>query len=314
MSNSSADFYPTSGLSPFLIVLRTSFITLLSLLIITGNIFSIVVTRRMNNMADSTKVLMTSLAVYDFLVGVVSSFSIFASAMDRWPFGDWGCRIITVIKTIVLIMSLDSILLLNTERYIAVTWPYKFPVWCTRRRTIIFVIFTSSLSCAGTIISHLCGLTGIYIPATTACFLANNSEFINILVFLFVIVFPMISMTLIYYRLIKISRGHQQRNNRNGQNEGGNIQDNKALKTFLVVTLTFVFCYTPYMVTRTVQLYTGVEYPDWTLFVISWLYVSNSAFNVFIYCLFNQAYRQMARRIISERFPSCKVSIAPVNI
>ena len=93
-----------------------------------------------------------------------------------------------------------------------------------------------------------------------------------------------------------------------------NIQDNKALKTFLVVAITLLACYTPNLLRRVIELYTDGS-PDWPVFVVTWLYISNSAFNVFIYCLFNQAYRQMAKKIISERLPRCKrPAVGPVNI
>ena len=58
----------TSSLSPALIAFRTCFIALLGLLIIFSNVLCITVTHRVTNLADSTKVLMTSLAVYDILV------------------------------------------------------------------------------------------------------------------------------------------------------------------------------------------------------------------------------------------------------
>ncbi len=50
-----------SGLSPVLIAIRTCFMSVITLLIISVNILSIAVTRRVTNLADSTKVLMTSL-------------------------------------------------------------------------------------------------------------------------------------------------------------------------------------------------------------------------------------------------------------
>ena len=79
------------GLSPVLVALRTCFILVLALLIIAGNILSIAVTRRVNNLADSTKVLMTALAASDLLVGLLVLFTAAASAQDGWTFGTLAC-------------------------------------------------------------------------------------------------------------------------------------------------------------------------------------------------------------------------------
>ncbi|XP_022081688.1 5-hydroxytryptamine receptor 2-like [Acanthaster planci] len=123
----------------------------------------------------------------------------------------------------------------------------------------------------------------------------------------------MLVMICIYYRIIRISRRHERRNNQN--NEGHNVRDNKALKAFLMVTLTFAACYTPFAVLRSVEGLAGWSSPHWLEFLTIWLIVANSACNVFIYCLYNHAYRQMAKKILQERLSCCKSSvIGPVNI
>ena len=94
---------------------------------------------------------------------------------------------------------------------------------------------------------------------------------------------------------------------------GNKIQKNKALKMFLVVTLSFAICFTPLLLTITVESYTGAHVPDWINFIISWLAFSNSGLNVFIYFLFNHSYRQTAKKLISKRFSCCKGSVVPVN-
>ncbi|XP_022081736.1 histamine H2 receptor-like [Acanthaster planci] len=315
MSNSSIDPFPTSTISPFLIALRTCFITFLGLLIIAGNILSITVTHRVTNLAESTKVLMTSLAVYDLLIGITTLFSIISSAMDRWPFGELSCHMMSAIKSFVSIMSLQSMINLNIERYIAVVWPYKFPLWCTRRRVIILILGVSILSLIQTVLlTPLYGIKGTYISAAAVCFPSNNSEIINILTILSVSILPTISMIFIYYRLIKISRQHERRNNRNGPNEAADMQNNKALKTFFMVTLSFVCCYTPYLVARLVEYYSGKATSDLLSFLVISLYIVNSVFNVFIYCLFNQTYRRTAKKIITEKLQCCKrTAVGPVN-
>ena len=304
-----------SGLSPFLIAIRTCFIAIIGLLIISGNILSIAVTRRLSTLADSTKVLMTSLAVYDLLIGFLTLFSAVASAMDRWPFGDVGCEIYATGSSMIFCMSGISIVFLNIERFIAVTWPYKFPVWCSRRRVITLVLVTSTLSLFIAISTKfVLQMSAKYIAGSLVCLFENNSSTANIVVLVSVDIFPTLLIIFIYCRLIQVSRNHERRLNQNGHNEANNVHDNKAMKTAIVVTLTYVGCYTPFLIVRTVESYTGVSSPDWLHFIVMWLGMCNSMFNVYIYCLFNQSFRQMAKKIISERLPCCNRSVAPVDL
>ena len=299
------------GLSPVLIALRTCFIAIIAMLIICGNILVIAVTRRVTNLADSTKVLMTSLAVHDLLVGVSAVLCSVASALDRWPFGEAGCYFNAIFMTVAISMSILSVTCLNIERYIAVTRPYKFPLWCTRRRAITLVVMASiaCLSCAP--LPLIFAISPDYFEGSLLCFYSNTSIYLNLVFLLSCNVFPTILMSCIYYHLIKISRDHEQRLNRNGNNEANNNHDNKALKTFLVVTLTFAGCFFPFSLVRVVECLTSELSPTWLQFLSAWLGTSNSMFNVWIYCLFNSSFREMAKTIISKRFSCCNRSVAP---
>ena len=82
MANSSTDIVTASGLSTEVIALQTCCIAVISVLIVTGNVLSIAVTRSLPSLADSTKVLMTTLAVYDLFAGVGGFLAIIPSALD----------------------------------------------------------------------------------------------------------------------------------------------------------------------------------------------------------------------------------------
>ncbi|XP_071801347.1 histamine H2 receptor-like [Asterias amurensis] len=302
------------GLSPVLVALRSCFIAIIALLIISGNILSIAVTRRVTNLADSTKVLMTSLAVFDLLLGFLALPSTVASALDGWPFDVVGCDLVNLLITMCFPMSMFSIVSLNIERFIAVTRPYKFTVWCTRFRVILAVLFQAIISvCYSFLIVVASNEPAKFDDILQLCNFVEAPFTIRIFTLVSADIFPTISMSYIYYRLIKISRQHEQRLNQNGNNEANNNHDNKALKTFLVVTLTFAGCYTPHLTLKTLTSL-GVSTPRSLSFLFFWLVISNSMFNVIIYCLFNKVFRQTAKKILLERFPCCNRSVAPIEI
>ncbi|XP_071796353.1 QRFP-like peptide receptor [Asterias amurensis] len=311
--NSTTTYSP--GLSPVVIALRTIFYAIFALLILSGNILSIAVTRRVTNIAESTKVLMTSMAVCDLIIGIASVLVVVVSALDRWPFGDVACQLAATLMEVVFSILILSLTYLNIERYIAVTRPYQYLTWCTRRRAIAFVSIGSIL-CApyGPLAQVLFSISAEYYESSFFCFYGSSSICFDVLNLLCFDVIPTILMSGIYYHLIKISRHHEQRLNQNGNNGADHHHGNKALKTFLVVTLTLAGCYTPWLLVRVVESFNGELGPDWLKFSTSVLCTSNSIFNVWIYCLFNPSFRKVAITIVLERFPCRSRSVAPVVI
>ncbi len=258
---------------------------------------------------------MTSLAVSDLLVGVFELPGVVASALGGWPFGDMGCTVVYVCIAMAFSMSVNLIICLNIERFIAVTRPYKFPVWCTRSRVKTFVLFLAIISFCFSLFPVFTSTVSTHFnDIMQICDYVNAPILYHVCVLLLGDIFPSLLMSYIYYRLIKISCQHEQRLNQNGRNEANNNHDNRALKTFLVVTLTFAGCYTPHLAMRTATSLSGLSPPDWLQFLTAWLVASNSMFNVIIYCLFNKAFRQTAKKIIVKRFPCCNRSVAPVDI
>ena len=257
---------------------------------------------------------MSSLAVYDLLVGLTVLLRVAASAMDRWPFGTIGCTIAAAGRTTGSGMSIALIILMNVDRYIAITKPYRFPVWCTRSRVITLVLALSLIMVSAAVVHSYTGRYAEYYPTGAVCYLSIKINTINYMALIFFDIVPTVVITYTYCRMIQISRRHERRDNRNDQNKVKHLQDNKALKSFLIVTFTFATCFTPFFVMRLIYSQTGTALPDWLQFIIIWLAASNSALNVFIYCLFNKMYRQTAKKILLGRFRCCNVAVEPVII
>ncbi|XP_071800880.1 trace amine-associated receptor 1-like [Asterias amurensis] len=304
----------SSGLPESFIVIRTFFIVIIGLLIISGNILSIAVVRGVSTLADSTKVLLTTLSLYDLTVGIISMLSVVPSATEKWVYGQFVCEVVTVVVSGSFMMSFLSVSFLNIERYIAVTRPYKFPIWCTRRRFIMLVVFASCFSfCCPVGIKLIFGVKSVFQKAPVVCFLEHSSAIVDILILIFCDIAPVTIMFFVYYRIIKVSKRQDLQLNRNRQKKAQADQE-KMLKTFLIVTVIFAICYTPNFVTYVVTTLMGVTPPPIIEWVVVWLTISNSMFNVFIYCLFNDSFRQVAKRIVMGRFVCCKRSVAPVDI
>ncbi|XP_038076892.1 histamine H2 receptor-like [Patiria miniata] len=304
-----------SELSPVLVALRTTFIICLGVLIIAGNLLSIAVTRHVSDLAESTKVLMITLAVSDLFIGFSTAFGVVASAMDRWPFGRICCQLMPVVQMVVSFMSVFSVVLLNLERYIAVTRPFKYPIWCSRHRILALVLVFLVLSVFNSIsLQFIFEIPSEYLDSSAVCFLRMTSKYGGVIFLIVLVILPVSIMIRVYHRLIKISREQARRIDPNRRNANPSFYDNRALKAFLVVTLTLAGCFTPLMLCRSVESLAGVALPGWLEFSAVWLVYCNSALNVFIYCLFKQSYRRRAMGIVSKRLLCCRNSVEPVDI
>lgn len=314
MSNDTFTGWEPAGHPPIFLAIRTCIITLFALLTILGNIFVLVVNRRVTSFTESTKILIACLAVNDLAVGIGSTFSIMSSALDWWPYGQACCEAYALTVSCCFSYAIFSIMLINTDRFIAVTKPYKFPVWCSQRNVGIAVAIAVLVSVVGTFMSRfIFGAKVVYFSGSSSCYWGNQSKMSYLTAFLLGVVITFIVIVSVYYHIIKISQEHEQRlNERNNQNEGGG--DNKALKTFLAVTIVWGVCYTPLSLTRVIESFIGVHSPYWLDMIVTWILACNSLFNVFIYSLFNKSFRKIAKTILSERLPCCNRLVAPVDI
>ncbi|XP_022090245.1 beta-1 adrenergic receptor-like [Acanthaster planci] len=301
-------------LSPFLIALRTCFVAIVVIMIIAGNALSIAVTRSMPTLADSTKLLMVSLAAYDMLTGVISIPNVIASAFNTWPFGKLYCSINGTVDATCCCMSITLIVLMNAERYIAVTMPFRFSTLCSKQRVITVVLTASIVSLALQICLTYFKEIKIQFEAVLVCDVGFNGTIYEISVLFFLVIIPLVVLTYIYLKLIKLSQNHvvMLNKSKNVENENSFLE-NKALRAFLVVTILFAICWTPLRVVRIIAAITGETQPTWLTFTAKGFAVCNSFFNVFIYCFFNRSFRQATTRLMARYFLCPKASVAPVT-
>lgn len=77
-----------SGL-PLHRAIRATYIGFDFVLTLVGNILTIIVTRKVDEFSESTKIFITSLALADLGVTVVAATSFVAEVVGGWPFPDW---------------------------------------------------------------------------------------------------------------------------------------------------------------------------------------------------------------------------------
>ncbi|XP_030838829.1 beta-1 adrenergic receptor-like [Strongylocentrotus purpuratus] len=162
----------------------------------------------MPGLADSTKILMISLAAYDLLTGVMSIPNVIASAFDRWPFGEFYCSINGTIDATCCCMSITLIVLMNAERYIAVTLPFRFPILCAKTTRNRRRLIASAVSLVLQICLSYFKEDNNQFKAVLICDVVFNGTVFRDFVLFFLCHTPLVVLTYIYLRLIKLSQNH----------------------------------------------------------------------------------------------------------
>ncbi|XP_038077309.1 alpha-1A adrenergic receptor-like [Patiria miniata] len=330
-SPSAANGTTEEEISTAVLVFRTLFIIFDSVFTIVGNPFCIVVIRRTQTLSDSAKVFMIALAVADLAVGVTAAFSVVPAAIGDWFWGNLLCKATSALVTIFCLASVSFLVCLSVDRMIAVTRSLHYPAIMTQRRALIISVGVW----VGSVV--IIGGSWVFSPpvdysnfsVTCAWHWDDNYVAFASVVSTCFFILPSSVLYIMYLIMFKISRKHARRIANQAPaipaareadarprpralsvphwlqaNAAANPRhqgDRKALKMFCVITLAFTIAWLPYSVSILYISIRSVPFPHWVGFLVTWLALSNSWFNVIIYVCMNGALRETALRILKKQ-------------
>ncbi|XP_026068770.1 cysteinyl leukotriene receptor 2 [Carassius auratus] len=248
-------------------------------------------------------VFMTNLAISDVGFSLTLPFRlVYFFRGGQWDFQDWFCRWCVFSFYVNLYTSVLFLTGLSVLRYIAVVHPIRNKSLVTVRR--------ASLSCFAIWIFVACLSTPFLLKGTsvrdekTRCFEPGDIKsweiifILNYVAVLFGFVIPFIIILICYgciiYKLIKGRKiGSRKRNSRR-----------RAVYLIIVVLSTFLLCFLPYHVVRTVHLHAIVlkkscqviEFLLKVLVISLCTAASNSCFNPLLYFFAGESFRMSVRR------------------
>ena len=288
---------------------RATYIFIDFLATLVFNILTILVTRSVDDFSESTKVLMTSLAVSDLGMAPIVLLSFIGEINGDWPFPQWvqyvhyfGLHTLTSISALVL-------LCLNGDRFILVTRPLRHSLLITKKRAVRVLI----LICTGFIISGilLCYFNNISYESSTALsrldsYDAATAVYLSLVTYMI----PLLGIVVFNSRLLMISFS-QSRKMRVARAVDGAHQQmitvrGKAVFVFTVISFAFAVSWMLYMLELFLILLQSGHYPVWLQFTSAWLAVSNSWWNFIIYGLLNRSFRNSVKIEISKNIQSVR--------
>ncbi|XP_015214192.2 trace amine-associated receptor 1-like [Lepisosteus oculatus] len=303
------------------VILRIILYFIMIIIILTtlcGNfvvIFSIAYFRQLHT---NTNYLILSLAVCDFLLGVlIMPYTMFFYIEGCWYLGSLFCQIHTATDMMLCTASIFHLCSISIDRYFAVCNPLSYKTKITSE--VIFMMIIISWIVSG-IFGFTVGLLKLnikgteeyyykYIDCVGGC-IVFFSKFFGPLSSLFSYFIPAFIMLGIYFKIYLVAR-HQARSikditqqiqdARENKSEISSQQERKAAKTLGIVVGVFVFLWTPFFVC--ISTYPILEYtvPPILMDTTFWFGYLNSACNPIIYAFFYSWFRKATKVIISGK-------------
>ncbi|XP_064168789.1 trace amine-associated receptor 7d [Anguilla rostrata] len=304
-------------------VLMIVFMILLILAILFGNSVTLTVILGTKHFHTPQGYLKASLAVADLAVGIfVVPFSVYAEVSFMIPdyTPEWTtnnsltttfhpCNFIGPTFAGCTLVSITTIFLLTIERSIAVLKPLHKESVITRKRTSIFIVLSwvGSFFLAVSPILYSNDIVLEYNPCSRMCNYAIRSGEHSTQAWNILLLFPAFDFTLlgatVIINILSLSsiRQHSKRRKHLAEADCKSVNtptfsDVKAAKTIGTLTLAFTASFTPIAV-FVVGNVVGNEWCNFSFFAF-WILATNSCWNVIIYSVRDQKFRNRAQQLL----------------
>ncbi|KAL3969482.1 torsin-1 [Sarotherodon galilaeus] len=313
------DFLNTSCRKPTLhwskAVLLNIVLSCISLITSALNLLVIISVSHFRQLHTPTNILLLSLAVSDFLVGLLlMPLEIFRSTAC-WVLGDLMCSVYWCLTGNIICASIGNIVLISIDRYVAICDPLHYPTRMTVARVRVcvclcwfFAIFYSSLyttdflidpgrynSCYGECVFVISAIAGIF--DLVVSFFVSVTVIIVLYMRVFVVAVSQARAMRSHVTTVTLQRSLNQTNK----------SELKAARTLGILVVVFLLCFCPYYCVSLVR----DENSSIASTVIS-VFFLNSCLNPLIYAMFYPWFRKAVKLIVTLqilRTGSCEVSI-----
>uniref|UniRef100_A0A3P8TP96 G-protein coupled receptors family 1 profile domain-containing protein n=1 Tax=Amphiprion percula TaxID=161767 RepID=A0A3P8TP96_AMPPE len=268
----------------------------LSVLIVVLNLLVIISVSHFRQLHTPTNILLLSLAVSDFLVGLL------LLQTTCWFLGDIMCSVHFYLSCNIVIVSIGNIVLISTDRYMAVCDPLHYPTkfTMTRVKLCICLCWLYSGFYSGLIVLDDLRYPGKYNSCYGECvviitFIAGITD----LVFTFLLPVSVITILYITIFVVAVSQARAMRSHITAVSLQVSVSlttkksELKAARTLGVLIIVYLICFCPF--------YCVVLAGDNTSSAsfVAFVFHFNSCLNPLIYALFYPWFRKAIKLIVT---------------
>ncbi|XP_037646512.1 trace amine-associated receptor 13c-like [Sebastes umbrosus] len=290
----------------------------ISLLTVTLNLLVIISISHFKQLQSPTNLLLLSLAVSDFFVGLLLSFHI-VLIDGCWFLGDLMCILYNVVDFIITSASIGTMVLISVDRYVAICDPLQYPTKVTQQTVTMCVClcWICSAFCHILMLKDNLEQPGRYNSCSGECVVVIN--YIAGLVDLFLSFIGPVTVIIVLYMRVFVVAVTQARAMRShiaavtlqySVRVTANKSEMKAARTLGVVIVVFLICICPYFCFALTGQDTLLNASS-SVFVI-YLFYFNSCLNPMIYASLYPWFRKSIKLIVTLKIlqpDSCDTKI-----
>nr|XP_046261682.1 trace amine-associated receptor 1-like [Scatophagus argus] len=292
------------------------FLSFISFLIAALNLLVIIAISHFRQLHTTTNLILLSLAVSDFLVGLVVMPVEMISGSNCWFLGDTMCGVYYLLPCVIICASVTNMVLISIDRYVAICYPlhYHTRVTLTTVRISVSLCWVCCLFvCTFALYDHL-KQPGKYKSCYGEC-VANIAGDVD-LVLSFIL--PISIIITLYLRVfsVAISQARAMRSHiavvmpMRSQTVTAKRSEIKAARTLGIVVAVFLMCYCPYYCVSLIggKMLIGTSTENLMSFLVYFNSCLNPVIYVFVYPWFRKSIRQIVTLQVTHR-GSCNANI-----
>ncbi|XP_078142367.1 trace amine-associated receptor 13c-like [Centroberyx gerrardi] len=260
----------------------------ISLLTVALNLLVIISVSHYRQLHTPTNLLLLSLAVSDFLMGLLMPAEIILKG-GCWLLGDFMCALYHYVAFILPSASVGNMVLISVDRYVAICDPLCYPTKVTKTRVKICVClcWVYSAFYGSLILKDDLEQPGRYNSCYGECVLVVNyiAGAVDLIVTFIV---PITVIIVLYMRVfvVAVSQARAMRSHivavtlQRSVTVTAKKSERKAARTLGIVIVVFLICFSPFYYPSLTGQYTLISASE--AFVV-WLFYCNSCLNPVIY-------------------------------
>ncbi|KAM9495230.1 trace amine-associated receptor 13c-like [Clarias gariepinus] len=299
-------FCSVRSVSPAVYILLYVCLAAVVLLTLCGNLLIIISILNFNQLHTPTNMLVLSLAVSDFLVGIfLMPVMLIWTIESCWIFGRYFCSIYWLFSGL-LIISSYTIAQIAVDRYLALSNPFLYMNIVSVRITCVVIVFNWCLSLLYNIaVLYFNGNFQSSVLCPGECFLFLN-EVWSVIDLVLSFIFPLSVIIILYTRVFVIAKKHAtaiRELNNHTRTKTQKItshsmkSERKAAKVLGILVSVFLVCLLPYFIYS--LLVNVIELQLETFRNVLIMFHFNSTINPFIYALFYPWFRRCIKLIVT---------------
>ncbi|XP_067372033.1 trace amine-associated receptor 13c-like [Channa argus] len=265
-----------------------------------------------------TNLLLLSLSVSDFIVGLVYMPGEVLRKTSCWFFGDRMCSLYKYIITLTISASVGNMVLISIDRYVAICDPLHYPTRVTVRRVKLcnFLCWFSSILYRSLLIKNIVLQKHNYMSCYGECvFLIDNTAGVVDIVLTFFI--PVTVIVVLYVRVfvVAVSQARAMRSHitavtlQHSVTVTSRKSELKAARTLGVLVAVFLMCFCPFYCVS----FAGSNLLNTSFgILVLCLICFNPCLNPLIYALFYPWFRRAVKLIVTLQIlqpGSCEANV-----